>query len=222
MKSIDGVVIGIVTDVNDPDKLGRVRVEFPWLSDSNQTPWVRIATFMSGKARGSWFMPEVDDEALVAFDHGNIDHPYIIGFLWNGVDKPPNDDISTEVRRLRTVSGHVIEFDDRPGQERILIKTPAGNQMEYTDAPSAITIKTQMGNSITITDAPPGISIEAKTGTVEINCLKANVTAKTLVDVTVPLAQFSGIVKVPLLQAEAIVTKAISSLAYTPGAGNLI
>ena len=123
MNRIPGVVIGVVTDVDDREKRGRVKVEFPWLADRNQSPWARVATFMSGKERGSWFMPEVRDEVLVAFDQGDIDHPYIVGFLWNGVDKPPSQDITPKVRRLRTVSGHTIEFDDRSGQERILIQT---------------------------------------------------------------------------------------------------
>ncbi len=61
-------------------------------------------------------MPELDDEALVAFDHGNVDHPYVVGFLHNGVDLPPDDDIDFKVRRVKTVSGHILEFDDRDGR----------------------------------------------------------------------------------------------------------
>ena len=128
MSQINGVVVGIVKSLDDPKKLGRVRLEFPWLSDKNQSQWARIATLMTGSGRGSWFMPEVEDEVLVAFDHGDIQHPYIVGFLWNGVDKPPNEEINTSVRRLRTVSGHILEFDDREGQEKILIETQGGQK----------------------------------------------------------------------------------------------
>lgn len=224
MNRIHGVVIGIVTDNRDPNNQGRVRVKFPWLSDSNQTPWARIATLMSGKQRGSWFMPEVDDEVLVSFDHGDINHPYIVGYLWNGVDTPPNDGITTKVRRLRTVSGHVLEFDDRPGQERILIQTKGGQQIELKDTPATITIQTKLGNAITINEGPLGISIKAETGPVQVSCLKADVTAKTLVQVNAPtlqvnapLAQFTG-----LVVATAIQTGAIVSGAYNPGVpGNL-
>src|SRR6476469_2175065 len=89
MSTINGVVIGLVTDVNDPLKQGRIRVNFPWLEDEHQTDWIRIATTMAGNGRGTFFMPELQDEALVAFEHGNVRMPYVIGFLWNGKDSPP-------------------------------------------------------------------------------------------------------------------------------------
>jgi uncharacterized protein involved in type VI secretion and phage assembly len=191
MNKINGVVIGIVKNLDDPQNLGRVEVEFPWLSDANKSFWTRIATLMAGSGRGSWFMPEEEDEVLVAFEHGNPQHPYIVGFLWNGVDKPPNQGIDSKVRRLQTVSGHVLEFDDRLGQEMIRIKTPAGNE-------------------ITIQDTPPGITISTQTGTLTINCLQANITANALLNVTTPVAQFSGVV-----QATSFVGGA-----YTPAPGN--
>ena len=86
---IYGVVIGIVRDLEDPQSMGRIRVYFPWMSDSNNSAWARVATLMAGSDRGSWFMPELEDEVLVSFEHGDPQHPYIIGFLWNGKDKPP-------------------------------------------------------------------------------------------------------------------------------------
>src|SRR3972149_536693 len=89
VRLISGVVPGIVTNNQDPDGLGRVKIKFPWLSDDNETDWVRIATLMAGGQRGGFFLPEVGDEVLVAFEHGDINHPYVIGALWNGVDKPP-------------------------------------------------------------------------------------------------------------------------------------
>src|SRR5687768_7153196 len=83
-----GVVIGIITNNKDPDKLGRVKVKFPWLSDTDESFWARTATPMAGNQRGMYFLPEVDDEVLVAFEHGDLRFPYIIGALWNGKDKP--------------------------------------------------------------------------------------------------------------------------------------
>ena len=78
-----------VKDVDDPNGEGRIRVDFPWMGGNNQSYWAPVATLMSGSGRGSWFMPEVGDEVLVAFDHEDVNHPYILGFLWNGKDKPP-------------------------------------------------------------------------------------------------------------------------------------
>ena len=79
-----GVVVGIVTNNKDPDNMARVKVRFPWLSDDEESWWARIATVMAGKNRGSYFIPEVDDEVLVAFDHGDMRFPYILGSVWNG------------------------------------------------------------------------------------------------------------------------------------------
>lgn len=234
MGSINGVVVGIVSSVKDPEDVGRVQLMFPWLSDDNKSYWARVATLMAGKTRGSWFMPEVGDEVLVAFDHGNVDHPFIVGFLWNGQDKPPNDGIDTQVRRLRTVSGHVVEFDDRPGKEQILIKTKAGHLVEMKDTPgsvhietkggqkvdlddvpASISIKTTANNSIQVSDAPPGITISTASGMLNINCLQANLTASSMLNVTAPMVVFSGIIQVPTIIAQAVVGSA-----YTPAPGN--
>jgi uncharacterized protein involved in type VI secretion and phage assembly len=116
MNQMNGVVIGLVKDLNDPKKLGRIEVTFPWLSETNQTFWARIATTMTGANRGTWFMPEKGDEVLVAFEHGDPQHPYIVGFLWNGQDKPPKPldqaEPNPHIRMIRSVNGHEIEIYD--------------------------------------------------------------------------------------------------------------
>src|SRR5690242_883455 len=81
-----GVRIAIVTDNQDPNGYGNVKVRLPWLGDSDTNSyevWARLATMMGGDNRGSWFVPEVGDEVLVAFDGGNPNRPYVIGALWN-------------------------------------------------------------------------------------------------------------------------------------------
>jgi hypothetical protein len=93
---IPGLVPAIVTDNNDPDGLGRVLLRFPWLGPKADTPavspWAPVVQFGAGNGRGAMFIPEVDDEVLVGFDHGNVDHPYVLGGLYNGVDLPPLQD----------------------------------------------------------------------------------------------------------------------------------
>ena len=87
-----GVAGAIVTDNMDPDMLGRVKVRFPWLdSDSavDDTYWARLVVPMTGSGRGSWYLPEVGDEVLVAFEHGDIRRPIVIGGFWNGSNQPP-------------------------------------------------------------------------------------------------------------------------------------
>lgn len=110
MSTVNGVVVGLVTNVNDPEKLGRVKVAFPWLEASYESDWTRIATLMAGDGRGSFFMPEVNDEVLLAFEHGDSRFPYVIGFLWNGKDKPPTEHVRD--RMLKSKNGHTIRFLD--------------------------------------------------------------------------------------------------------------
>lgn len=163
-----GVAAGLVSNNQDPQGLGRVRVKFPWLSDDNESDWVRIATFMAGNQRGGYFLPEVGDEALVAFEHGDINRPYVIGFLWNGVDKPPeaNSDGKNSIRKITSRSGHEIIFNDDADQkqEKLEIHTRAGHTIVLDDSAGAekIEIKDKSGsNSILFDSVQNSISVES-------------------------------------------------------------
>ena len=129
-----GVVVGKVTDVNDPEKLGRIKVQYPWLSGT-QTEWVSVASIMAGGDAGAFFMPNVDDEVLLTFQHGDWDHPYVIGFVWNPVQKPPSTD--PRERMIRSKNGHTIRFVD---------STPSGGTK------GALIIEDAHGNTITLTN----------------------------------------------------------------------
>ncbi|MGK7896335.1 MAG: phage baseplate assembly protein V [Xenococcus sp. (in: cyanobacteria)] len=140
---IYGVVVGIVTNNEDPEGLGRVKVQFPWLSDEDESNWVRIATPMAGTERGIYFLPEVDDEVLVVFEHGDLRFPYIIGSLWNGQDKPPvtNDNGKNNLRVIKSRSGHVIRLNDEEGKETIeIIDKTKKNSIVIDTAANSITI----------------------------------------------------------------------------------
>jgi uncharacterized protein involved in type VI secretion and phage assembly len=156
---IRGVVIGIVTNNEDDEGMGRVRVRFPWRGDSSESYWARVATVMAGRDRGTFFLPEVDDEVLVAFDHGDINHPYVIGALWNGVDTPPetNADGKNNIRTIKSRSGHEIIFDDNHEQnsEKITIHTNAGHTILLDDSAGAekIEIKDKTDNNKIIIDS---------------------------------------------------------------------
>jgi uncharacterized protein involved in type VI secretion and phage assembly len=139
MSKIPGVVIGIVKSLDDPDGLGRVKLEYPWMAEeSPESNWARIAVPMAGSERGFQFMPEEGDEVLVAFEQGEIRLPYIIGYLWNGEDKPPREEPSQ--RTIQTVSGHVLEFDDTEGSEKISLLFK-GDLPGITLSEEAVTIK---------------------------------------------------------------------------------
>lgn len=144
--SASGVVIGVVTNIQDPDSLARVRVKFPWLSEEDESGWARVATLMAGKERGTVFLPEVDDEVLVAFEHGDMRRPVVIGALWNGVDVPPPEfasDGKNNVRLIKSRSGHVVKLDDTDGSERIEIVDKTGkNSVVIDSAANTVTITT--------------------------------------------------------------------------------
>jgi len=138
-----GVMVGIVTNNKDPEKLGRVRVKFPWLSDDHESWWARIAAPMAGSGRGVYFLPEPNDEVLVAFEHGDVRFPYVLGALWNGDDKPPatNDDGKNNIRVIHSRSGHLIRLDDTAGDEKVeFIDKTGGNSITIKSSDNSLTI----------------------------------------------------------------------------------
>ncbi|MCZ7356858.1 MAG: phage baseplate assembly protein V [Candidatus Methanoperedens sp.] len=159
---IYGVVTGIVIDNKDPDMLGRVKVKIPRLSGEDESNWARVLTFMAGSERGAFFLPEVDDEVLVAFEYGDINIPYIIGSLWNGVDTPilTNEDGENSIRMIKSKSGHIIRFDDTNGGEKIeIIDKSEKNMIVISTSDNKISIKSDMDIEIS---APNGkVAIEA-------------------------------------------------------------
>lgn len=152
-----GVVPGIVTNNKDPDELGRLKVKFPWFSDNNETDWIRMTTFVAGGVRGSFFLPEVGDEVLIAFEHGNINRPYIIGALWNGVDKPPetNSDGKNNIRKIKSRSGHELIFNDEENKENVEIHTKAGHKIFLNDTSDEekLEILDKTGNNSIVIDS---------------------------------------------------------------------
>jgi phage protein D len=136
IKHVPGVVVGLVSNNQDPLGVGRIRVKFPWLSDSDESAWAPMATPMTGNGRGFQYTPEIDDEVLVAFEHGDINRPYVIGCLWNGVDIPPlspSDAVGgngvVNKRIIKSRSGHIILLDDTQGTETISIIDKTGSNM---------------------------------------------------------------------------------------------
>lgn len=165
-QKVFGVVVGIVTDNQDPDGGYRVKVSFPSFSADTQSTWARVATPMAGNNRGIYTLPEVDDEVLCAFAHGDLRFPYVIGSLWNGSDAPPRDnaDGQNNQRVIRSRSGHELVFSDESGKEQIEIKSNAGHQilLDDTSGSEKISITDKSGNSIQIDSTQNAIAVEAQ------------------------------------------------------------
>ena len=161
-----GVVIAVVTNIADPDKLGRVKVKYPWMTDDAESYWARVVGIGAGVERGMFFMPEVEDEVLVAFEHGDFSQPYVIGGLWNGADKPPPDAQNVaageeaKVRMIRSQNGHQITMYDN-ADNKVEIITDGGHQIVLDDANKNIIIKSSGGLSLTMDDGSSKITFES-------------------------------------------------------------
>lgn len=175
------VVVGIVTNNQDPEEQGRVKVRFPWLADQVESQWARVASPMAGNERGMFFLPEVNDEVVVAFEQGDMNHPYVLGALWNGVDKPPetNSDGKNNIRKITSRSGHEIIFgdDSTTRKEKVEIHTKAGHRILLDDSAGQekIEIKDRTGNNFIKMDSvqnsidiSSAMKLKIKAQTVEI------------------------------------------------------
>ena len=173
-----GVVVGVVTNNKDPDDMHRVKVKFPWLDLDHESHWARVVAAMAGNGRGAYFLPEVDDEVLVAFEHGSVEHPYVLGSLWNGKDKAheSNSEGKNDNRSIKSRSGHVVRLCDTDGGERIdIIDKTGSNKIVITSSDNKITIEAQ--GDIEITSKTGKVTISGQTG-VQIMSTAANVSVQ--------------------------------------------
>ena len=125
LKRTYGVVVALVVDTEDPENLGRVKVKYPWLPDSPESDWCRVSMPFAGNEHGSFFAPEIDSEALVAFEQGEFDRPYIVGYLWSGETTLPSE--NNAERMIKSVSGNTIILNDTEGEEGITLTDQHGN-----------------------------------------------------------------------------------------------
>jgi len=213
-----GVYPALVSDINDPDSSGRVKVTLPWSPDTasdKYEAWARVATLMGGKDRGTWFIPDVNDEVLIVFEAGDPRRPYVIGGLWNGGDSPPEsmDGAGKNFKKvIKSRNGVKVTLDDKDGQETFIAETPGGQKITLKDGPGSIELADSNGNSIKLDLS--GITINAAMN-LTINASLMSVSA-SMVSVSSGMSQFSGVV-----QANTVIAPSIIGSSYTPGAGNV-
>jgi uncharacterized protein involved in type VI secretion and phage assembly len=212
-----GVYPALVIDLNDPDKQGRVRVRLPWSPDgqnSKYEAWARLATLMAGNNRGTWFVPDVNDEVLVAFEAGNPRRPYVVGALWNGKDAPPERmDTANNIKSIHSRQGVRITLDDTLGATKLRQETPGGHSVTLSDEDRSIVIKDSNGNSIKL--GPEGITLTAGTRQLQVEAGNTMVNVEALqikaadTTVTVEALQLEAgdtTIAVEALQLEAVDT----------------
>ena len=213
-----GVYPALVIDIKDPNKQGRVMVSLPWSPDgggARYEVWARLATMMGGNNRGSWFVPDTNDEVLVAFEGGDARRPYVVGALWNGQDAPPEamDGSGNNYKKiLRSRNGVVITMDDQDGQEQLVLETPGGQKITLKDGPGSVEVVDSNGNSVKLESAGITVNASAK---VTISASVVDITAGTLT-VNAGMSRFNGVV-----QADTVISPSVVGSSYTPGAGNI-
>ncbi|MCB0522691.1 MAG: hypothetical protein H6577_13745 [Lewinellaceae bacterium] len=161
-----------VMENNDPDSLGRIRVQFLWQRDDGEmSPWIRVASPYSGKDKGFYIIPEKGDQVLVAFESNNPERPYVLTGMYNSDAKPEHSDPDNLKKGLKTAGGIEILMNDEKGKETLGLTSPmdvaitaTGGKMDLT-AKATIVISSD-GKSITI-KTPDDITIDGKNITIK-------------------------------------------------------
>lgn len=206
-----GVYPAIVTDIVDPDNLGRIEVKFPWLGEAGEDAVRAWATLVSPYAeddQGFQALPEVDTQVVVAFEAGNLRRPYIVGACWNGREQLPQQaEAANNKRVIKSRAKSLLEFDDTQGAAKVTLSMQSGHKLELDDAAQTVTLTHANGSVVTF-NAAGQIEIRAN-ATVELTAATFNIHA--------PVANFDGIINCTTL----IASTGVVSPSYTPGLGNI-
>ncbi len=176
-------LVGIVTNNQDPKGLGRVKVWFPTLTpktgeNAHASYWARMVSIGAGKERGFDCLPEIDDEVLVAFEHGNIHRPYILGGVWNGQDLPPEpvtksvQNSNVRLRTFKTRTGHQIQFveeDQANSKAGVYIETTGGHQIRLNDSEKFVEVQTNEGHELRLDDKNTYIELKMQNHTITMD-----------------------------------------------------
>jgi uncharacterized protein involved in type VI secretion and phage assembly len=215
-----GVCPAQVTDVKDDDGQARVKVALPWSPDpsgARYEVWARLATMMAGNNRGSFFVPDVNDEVLVAFENGDPRRPYVLGALWNGKDSPPasmDGAGNNNTKVLRSRNGVKITLDDTSGSEKLVIETPGHQMITLQDGAGTITIQDSNGNEIQT--GPSGITLQTSANvTIQASQIELIATSHT---VNAGMTTFNGAANGNVI----VMTPAVAGGSYTPAPGNFL
>jgi uncharacterized protein involved in type VI secretion and phage assembly len=185
-KRFYGVTTGRVINMIDPMQLGRVQLQLPFIDDLDLSPWARVATPMSGVLSGVSMLPQIGDEVLVAFEHGDVNVPYVVGSLWNGLAPPPpnlpvpDSPVRTSYM-IRTLTGNQILIVEEPPTIQILAPT-AGQSLTMTNAGTAVVSATSVSITVagsTVVISPAGVQIAGETVTIAATTA-LNMTAPTI------------------------------------------
>jgi len=215
---VQGVVTALVTNLNDPDDLGRVKVKYAWLGEI-ESWWARVATPMAGEQRGFLYLPEINDEVLIAFEQGDVHRPYIVGALWSSTDKPPKKNSEATAggkvnqRVLKTRAGHLIILDDKQGTEQISVTSKSGHTviLDDTSGKESITIKDKTGNNKMVIDSTQNSMTINVNGDFVVNA-KGKITLQSMQDMTLDSKAKGSFKSMAPLNLESVAATAVKGL----------
>lgn len=198
LRPVYSVTTGKVVENWDSKHPGMVKVElFLGEEGKNQTDWVRVAQPYAGNGFGFYFLPEVGDEVVLAFNLGDRDHPIVIGSLWNQVDKLPDKTAQEKnfVKRLRTKGGHELVFTEEGGKETLNLHTPGNLTLSMEDENKVINITDGDGKNL--------VTIDGKNGAVTVAAAKKMVLDVGSGTLTLDGQGKSATLKMPTINIEA-------------------
>jgi len=167
-KKYYGVTVGRVINMLDPLAIGRLQVQLPFIDSLDLAPWARVCVPMAGMLSGDYFIPNIGDEVLVAFEHGDVRAPYILGSLWNAIVRPPLPSPLPQIRTTRTL---------------------VGNQIVFTEVPPTVTIQNGPTSPVPIPSPPiptgPYQTIQLSPVGCVVDAMQIQMMAATLMQITI-------------------------------------
>jgi len=208
-KKFYGVVVGKVVNVDDPMMLGRVQVQLPFVDALDSSPWARIVTPMAGMLAGHYMLPDTEDEVLVAFEHGDLRAPYVLGALWSVQALPPLESPTSQIRVIRTLNGNQLVMQERPATVTLqngptpplaipapTSPTAAYNTIELGSSgvtiDSATTVKIEVGPDTSIEATAAGVKISAGGTTLNITSAGIELSASMMTVKSDGMLELSG------------------------------
>lgn len=213
-----GLFLAEVVSLTDPDNLARVQIRVHaanGAADQDAPLWARMVCPFAGEQRGAFWIPDVGDLVAVAFVQGDMRFPLVLGGLWHGRATPPeamDGAGNNHLKVLRSRNGVQVTLDDTPGQEQLVLETPGGCKLTLKDGPGRCELVDSNGNGATFESSGITVTAAAK---VTVNAPQVEVSAG-MVKVDAGMSTFSGVVK-----CDTLISNAVVSTSYTPGAGNI-
>jgi uncharacterized protein involved in type VI secretion and phage assembly len=204
-----GLYPALVSDLVDPDARGRIKVRFPSFgaAGASVSAWATLLSAYADADQGLMVLPEVDSQVVVGFEAGDPHRPYIVGACWNGKAALPEAAASANnLRTFKTRSGSQLQFDDSQNAAKVTVSMKSGHQLVMDDAAQSVSVTHSNGCKIEMNAA----------GTITVTANATVDVTASVVNLKTPMVKCDGVV-----HCETLITNAVVSASYTPGAGNI-